>query len=284
MNTTEINKNILKLLKKDDKTLDSLLAGYENEIKAAYRKALKELRAEVADLYARYGDDIRLKDLKLKRLTEKIKAITKAAGIESKEITKEAITELFETAYTKTGESINKALPEVIDIKFNGLNQDSVKAAIFNPADKIKWSSRLTEHISDLTNKVKQEVTQGIIQGKGYVKIAQGIQDRCEISAYKALRIARTETHRVTSTARQIAFERTEQAAETLNLKVRKVWISAIDNRTRDSHLTMNGKLADQQGYYTLPSGVRTLGPGLSGIPEEDINCRCTEGVEIEGL
>jgi len=131
-------------------------------------------------------------------------------------------------------------------------------------------------------NDVKTEVSQGIIQGKPYNEIARGITERTGVAAGKAIRIARTETHRVTSAGRQISYDKTFNASESLGIEVQKVWIAIKDGRSKDSHHEkMDGKHPDEKGYYTLPSGVRTLGPGLSGDPNEDINCRCIEGIEI---
>jgi hypothetical protein len=35
---------------------------------------------------------------------------------------------------------------------------------------------------------------------------------------------------------------------------------------------------------YHFPEVTTTTAPGLSGIREEDINCRRTKGIEIEGM
>jgi hypothetical protein len=47
----------------------------------------------------------------------------------------------------------------------------------------------------------------------------------------------------------------------------------------------MDGKEADPKtGLFTFKSGNTTPGPRLSGIPDEDINCRCTTRLEIKNL
>ncbi len=143
--------------------------------------------------------------------------------------------------------------------------------------------TRNKKHLTKLVSDVKTEVSQGIIQGKPYSEIARGIIERTGVAAGKAIRIARTETHRVTSAGRQISFDKTFEAAETLGVEVQKVWIAIKDGRSKDRHHEkMDSQHPDKDGYYTLPSGVKTLGPGLSGDPNEDINCRCTEGRNVE--
>lgn len=54
-----------------------------------------------------------------------------------------------------------------------------------------------------------------------------------------------------------------------------KEWLSVQDDATRESHSDLDGQ---QRGIReAFDAGAHsTQGPGLFGIAEEDINCRCT--------
>lgn len=80
------------------------------------------------------------------------------------------------------------------------------------------------------------------------------------------------------------SFEKVKKALKKTGIKGNKKWISTLDDRTRFDHRKMDGEQPDSEGLYHFPEGTTTTAPGLSGIPEEDINCRCTEGIAIEGL
>ena len=71
---------------------------------------------------------------------------------------------------------------------------------------------------------------------------------------------------------------------KTLGMKIARVWVSTKDGRTRDSHKAMDGQEADKDGFFHFPGGGQTAGPGLSGIAEEDIHCRCTVIMQIKKL
>ena len=101
------------------------------------------------------------------------------------------------------------------------------------------------------------------------------------LSADKTIRIVKTEADRVQRKARLIQTEKAKGAAERLGMKLKKIWVATKDDRTRDRHAEMDGVEADDDGVFTLPDGVTTDGPGLSGVAEHDINCRCTVRTEF---
>ena len=85
------------------------------------------------------------------------------------------------------------------------------------------------------------------------------------------LMIARTETVRAQSEG---VAARYGVAAEA-GIQLEQEWLAARNGDTRDSHRAMDGQRAPVGGVFRFPSGVEARGPGLSGDPGEDINCRC---------
>lgn len=65
---------------------------------------------------------------------------------------------------------------------------------------------------------------------------------------------------------------------------VKRKWLHTLNNsnntitleyRPREDHLYMNGVSENNNGYFMLPNGAMGKAPGMFGLPEEDINCRC---------
>jgi SPP1 gp7 family putative phage head morphogenesis protein len=86
-------------------------------------------------------------------------------------------------------------------------------------------------------------------------------------SAGWATRIARTETATLYNFG-------AEEAMKEANVPA-KMWISARDDDVRESHRMVDGTVVPITGDFVLAGGSGPR-PGEIGVPEEDINCRCT--------
>lgn len=60
-----------------------------------------------------------------------------------------------------------------------------------------------------------------------------------------------------------------------------KTWVAALDARTRDSHVQAHGQTVGLDEDFIVGNG-RGPAPGQIGLPEEDINCRCTMVAVVE--
>lgn len=87
----------------------------------------------------------------------------------------------------------------------------------------------------------------------------------------RALTIGWTETVRAQSEGTDSRFK----AAEAAGIALEQEWLSARDDSTRDSHRAIDGQRVAVGELFLFPSGIQTRGPGLSGVPGEDIHCRC---------
>lgn len=285
MTPREINQKIARLLQKGDKSFDDLMDGFENNLLKAYREALRGIKSDIASMYEKYGDTVTYKDMvsyqRLSNLETRIKENIKELTKGNQNTIKGALTTFAEETYSSTGEAYSQALGT--NLAFGVMDKKVVEAMIINPLDRITWSERLAAHSEVYSIQIKQELARGLIQGEGYAKIAAKITEKTKLSAEKTIRIVRTEGHRVQSTARLVATDNVAGAAERLGYTMVRVWVAAKDDRTRSSHAEMDGKEADDDGQFTLPDGVRCDAPGLTGVAEHDINCRCTVITEIKG-
>lgn len=283
MTDREINERIVRYLQKGDKTLDELMVGYEERIVKAYASALKGIKRDIAAMYEKYGDDVSYKDMvsyqRLSNLETQIKnTITELKGQNNKAINK-ALSTFAEESYNVTGYAIEQGVKTSLGLGL--IDKKVIDSMLINPLDRVTWSERLATNADVYVTQIKGELARGLIQGEGYSKIAKKITEQTKLSADKTIRIVRTEGHRVQSTARLIQTEKAKGAAERLGMKLKKIWVATNDDRTRDRHAEMDGVEADDDGVFTLPDGVTTDGPGLSGVAEHDINCRCTVRTEF---
>jgi uncharacterized protein with gpF-like domain len=155
---------------------------------------------------------------------------------------------------------------------------EAIKASFNNPLFNANFSDSMKNLTKTDLTKISGEITNGLIQGKGVKEISKAIKVRVDMSASRAITIARTETLRSMS---QGQIEATNKLVEK-GFNVRKVWeYSYHIPLSRPEHEAMDGKMADEDGYFTLNNGIRMEAPRLSGDPAEDINCRCTYYNEI---
>jgi hypothetical protein len=93
----------------------------------------------------------------------------------------------------------------------------------------------------------------------------------------RALSIARTETVRSQTLGTDARFAQ----AVSEGVQLEEEWLSARDSEVRDHHRALDGKRVPVGGSWTFPNGTSTRGPGLSGRPEEDCNCRCAKRAKL---
>lgn len=133
--------------------------------------------------------------------------------------------------------------------------------------------SRAFQYINETSiNKVFAAIERGIEQGKTVTEIADNLRDKfgnVEEIRGRAQTIARTEVLTAVSLGQAAAMQ---DAAKVIpNLK--KMWITADDDRVRDSHAALDGDVLDWDAPFS--NGLYfPRDPG--GAPEETINCRCT--------
>jgi len=273
----DLNKIIADIYRSADSDSDALLLSAEKELQKAYTVALREIRRDLAEIYAKFGANVSFVDMaKYDRLTKLEKLIASRINVlrqQSQKITRAAIMDEFERNYYYTGFATEKALQ--VKTGWTVLSDETVKAAVLNPMDRLTWTSRNSEAHNQMMRRLRQTLTTALIQGYGFRTLTGEVKRITERTAYQAARIIRTESHRAQSAGRLAGMGRSFDVAERVGIKARKKWISTLDGRTRHNHGEADGMLADEEGIFTLPNGVTGQAPGLTGVAAEDIHCRC---------
>lgn len=128
--------------------------------------------------------------------------------------------------------------------------------------------TRLGEDVSLLKKKITAQVSRGIATGMTYKQVAQQLAGVSNIGYNNAVRIARTEGHRVQVQSGMDACYK----ARDKGCNVLKQWDSTLDKRTRDSHAQVDGEIRDLDEKFS--NGLRFPGDP-HGAAGEVINCRC---------
>jgi SPP1 gp7 family putative phage head morphogenesis protein len=263
-----------------------------------YQAALKEIRADIALVFEKYGGNYtemvkynRLANLE-KDISDQIRILTGKNAMTLKQGTAGA----FEDSFYRTGFAIEreaqKALEVQVKLRFGMLSPKTIEAAVQNPLDRygagkrkdsLGFLFRNSKNSETLVRQLNEQLTQGLIRGESYQNVAKRIKERMDVGATNTLRVAHTEMHRCHVEGRLAGFQQAEKSGVELDY----IWTATVDDRTRDMHADMDGRKADAvvdgRPFFALPDGITVEGPGLTGIPEHDINCRCGVRAEVMG-
>lgn len=130
--------------------------------------------------------------------------------------------------------------------------------------------------------KINNEITHGIIKGESIPKIANRLQAVTNMDENAATRNARTAMTGAENLGRNESFHNLKKKG----IPVRMQWSATYDDRTRETHLMLDGTFQNEDGYFGLGILVTPIEyPGdPAGDPEEIYNCRCRASIKIEGI
>tara|TARA_R110000744_G_scaffold89973_3_gene174848 strand:- start:310 stop:1074 length:765 start_codon:yes stop_codon:yes gene_type:complete len=137
-----------------------------------------------------------------------------------------------------------------------------------NLAQKVSQISETTRALLATT------IATGIADGLGVVDMGKLIQKSVAFADYRATMISRTETH----TSLNYASMLVSKVLQFQNPK--KVWVSALDDRTRTWHFNMDGKKVEENEMFKVSTPkVGIVLMEYCGDPRGGarnvINCRC---------
>jgi hypothetical protein len=265
--------------KKLQRTLDLLSAETEKSLYGYYKDSRETIKKYLADLYEKYGKDgilsysdmtkyNRLDSLNL-FLSDEMKSLGKSVSSDIKSL----VGDMYNKSYYGYGDIIDQQANKSLNLGI--VNRDTISSLINEPSVAgLSLIETLGKAQYNNLLKMRQTLTQSMIQGESYQDAARRISDEYDKSFNDAIRIARTEGTRASGEGQTAAYDR----AEELGIVLDRIWVATDDARTRESHLAMDGQVADEDGLFTIPdgydnSGAQTDFPGGFGIAAEDINC-----------
>lgn len=267
--------------------------GAEAEIRKTYQKLLQELRHYMADEYSRYAEDDRLtydilqRNGYYARFLEEVEQTIDDISPEVRRTIRSTVEQTYEHTYNGMIDCVQKAATGVDLGVLKGYTPEVIKRAVENPISKLTLNDRLEKHRKEIIYDIKQDISVGLMNGDRYSTMANRIKKSVEGDYKKAIRIARTETHRVREAGNHDAAVSVNDALKnsTAGVQMMKTWRTMKDERVRPAkakgknrkydHRKMEGVSIPIDEEFTLPSGAKTAAPGQSGVAGEDINCRC---------
>ena len=266
-----------------DKFLDDQITKAEGQIDKMFARRLKELLGQLAQMYAKYGngEELTFTDLnKYGRFQKEMRIMTEALGQDYKQLQKD-IQALMEYQYIENylRSAYVLEFAAQTELGFGVPSLETVKAAIVNPIDLLTLPNLMESNRVEITRRLQMDISQGLLAGEGYAKIAARIEKSVGFGAVKAKRVARTEGHRVQTTAR---MDSAKEAAKHANLT--KMWMSGLDSRVRTAHRKLDGKTIGVDDIFVSTAGGKGQGPGVMWNAADDCNCRCTAVYLVNGM
>ncbi len=252
------------------------------ELQKAYKDSLALTKKELEKYYKQFSKkgELTLAEMqKYDRLRKMQKdldaAILELSRTQAKEV-QSLLFEVYSEGYDRMGWLAEQATG--INLRWYVLPKDYIKKAIQNPVSGLTLNEILEKNRQEILWRIRQEVTQGLIRGESYFKTADRLKTALEDNYVKATRIVWTESHRCKEQAQLEAMQKLQEKG----VEAKRMWVSTLDSKTRDTHRELDGQIEDKDGYFHI-RGLKTQAPGMFGVASEDIRCRCTTIFVFEG-
>lgn len=262
--------------------LDKAIAKKEKGIITDYKDALDELRNMMATAYAKYevaGVLLFTEMMKYNRtakLDKEIQSILRELGSKNAKNTRDVMKLVYEQSFDQTKNMVevatNRKIPGII-------KKEVLEQSLENPIKGLKLSRTLEKNRINIVYNIQQTVEQGLKNGEPYGQMAGRLKESLENDLPKALRVVRTETHRVMEQAKLDSLVNAQSAG----IEIFKKWVSSRDERVRSSHVSMDGVTVSFNEDFINPlTGGKGPGPGMMGTAADDINCRCIFTIDFK--
>lgn len=261
-----------------DNYIDKLINQADKEIETLFAKRLKEIKQIIANMYEKYDRDepqVTWTEFnKYNRLNKELNRIGQMLSQDYREVAK-AIKQSQQNIYIEKY-MMSLFLYEVASqtsMNFDIPTAQTIQTAIEQPIEFIKLVPTLQKHRDDTLKRIRMHITQGIMSGEGYSKIAKALRDDLGMAKAQSVRVARTETGRALSQAGL----NSAMVAKDNGLNMKKRWYATKDTRTRDTHRHLDGTSVDIEDNFHSSGCVGPAPKLFVGVAsaKENINCRC---------
>lgn len=240
------------------------------ELKHEYAKALEEIKGKIAVLQSGEMTQAKIYQLEYQlSLQSQISQILDNMRSNNYQTIQEYLNGCYRQGfvgamYDLQGQGIPLAFP---------ISQDQViKAVQLDSKISNGLYSRLGVNVNELKKQIASEISRGLSNSSSFERIAGNLQWMIGGDYNKAIRIVRTEGHRIQNQSALDAMHR----AVNVGASIKKQWDSTLDSVTRDTHRELDGQIVDVDEEFVIPStGAKAMYAGGFGDPAEDCNCRC---------
>lgn len=285
---------------------DAELEKLERRIAAEYKKAAEELQDKIDAYFEKLKkrDAEQRKKLKSGEITAEYYKQWRLAHIgrgKRFEALRDRIAERMTHANEVAAAYINDASPGIYslnrnyaaytieeqvgrDVGFDLWDEQTVKRLIVEQPDLMPYypPKRAVKRGIDLKwgkQQITAQVTSGILQGESIKHLADRIQTNIpNMNRTIAIRAARTAVTGAQNAGRMDSYTQ----AKEMGIRLKKRWMSTLDNRTRHTHAVLDGQVRDNDKPFEV-AGYEIMYPGDPNADHEMVyNCRCTLIAEVE--
>ena len=172
------------------------------------------------------------------------------------------------------------------DVGFDLWDEQTVKRLIVEQPDLMPYypSKRAVRRGIDLAwgkRQITAQITTGILQGESIKHLADRLQTHIpDMNRNSAIRAARTAVTGAQNAGRLDSYLR----AEDMGIRLKKRWLSTLDNRTRHAHQLLDGQTQpNDKPFHSILGDIMFPGDP-NAVPANVYNCRCTLIAEVEGV
>lgn len=273
--------------------------GAEKEIRKTYKALLKDLKQFIGYEYAELAEEGKLtyeilqKKGEFARFLEEVEQrvnnISPAISKEIKNLVEDTYKLSYEGMITAVKKSSNSTQLKNELIGLTSATPEIIKRAVENPVSGLTLKDTLEKNRTQIIYDIKRNIAVGLANGDRINTMAKRISKSIDSDYKKAIRIVRTESHRVQEGG---FFDSAKEIDDTLKngisgIRLIKTWKTMKDARVRTGeadHAKMEGItiLADEK--FELSDGSKTDCPGHSGVASQDINCRCYISYDLKEI
>lgn len=269
----------IEFLDDEERVIRRLQAVYNQSLKYITQKAnaLQEEIYKIQDKYNSIEDEQERETLKS---MERSKVYQK----QYQDALKAQVRSILDKMHQKEFKTVNEYLNGCYNKAFTGnmyvlhgegiplivpIDQEKVARAVqINSKISKGLYSRLGEDVDLLKRKITAQISRGVATGMSYSQMAQQLAGYTKTGYNNAVRITRTEGHRIQQESTMDAC----YAARERGADVVKQWDATMDANTRESHQMVDGEVRALDEKFS--NGLMYPGDP-SGSAAEVINCRC---------
>lgn len=251
------------------------------ELQQVFKKARQDVQEKISELNSRTDMQNLQSIIYQKKYQEAIldqidKSLADLKSGQYKTV-EEYLVESYDNGYIGMMYSLqSQGIPMTVPINdrnvVRALITDSKLSSKYYQSNPLK--GRLEENVTLLKQRVRSNLSRGIVAGKSWldvaVDIASGMNNPFDIALKDAMRIVRTEGHRV----HQQGFLDAGDKAKDKGADILKQWDATMDSKTRPAHHQADGQIVEWDEYFTV-GGEKMKAPSVGGSAKNVCNCRC---------
>lgn len=252
-------------------------------LKSIYKKSLQDVQKNIADLNSR-SDMQNLQSIIYQKkyqeaLETQIKTVLDNLNKNSYQTIEDYVKDSYVNGYAgnmwllqqQTGLTCVVPIDERKVVRAY-TNDSKISTRYYSQNNPLK--GRIAEDVDLLKARIKSNVSRGIASGKTWTEtaydIASGMNSVFSKAMNDAMRIARTEGHRVN----QQGFLDAGQEAINNGAEIVKQWDATLDSVTRPWHQEADGQIREWDEKF-LVGGEEMDAPSVGGSAFNVCNCRC---------